>query len=75
MTPDTRKALVDNPNVQLIETDQGGHCAFLSSKGAPDRSISAATSTIGDIGRDSRHWAEAILVRFLMATVGHAHGS
>jgi uncharacterized protein len=72
MMPETRQSLLDNENVQLIETEQGGHCAFLARKSAMDRSMS---DVIGALGRDSRHWAEAILVRFLMATVGHAHGS
>jgi predicted alpha/beta-fold hydrolase len=29
MLPDTRQALIDNPNVSFIETHYGGHCAFL----------------------------------------------
>ena len=30
MTPDTRAKLVANPRVMLVETQHGGHCAFLS---------------------------------------------
>jgi predicted alpha/beta-fold hydrolase len=69
MMPETRQALLDNPNIQLVETKQGGHCAFLARKGISNRSNS---DLIAPIGQDSRHWAEAMLVRFLMATVGHA---
>jgi predicted alpha/beta-fold hydrolase len=69
MLPETRAALSDNSNIVLIETDHGGHCAFLARKGISNQSSSDA---IAAIGQDSRHWAEAILVRFLMATVGHA---
>jgi len=29
-TPETREALVANPHVVLVETGQGGHCAYLS---------------------------------------------
>jgi predicted alpha/beta-fold hydrolase len=69
MMPDTRAALIENSNITLIETQHGGHCAFLSGKSGPAESANLT------IGRHSRHWAEATLVRFLMATVGHAHGS
>jgi predicted alpha/beta-fold hydrolase len=77
MTPETRRELLQNSNIQLIETDQGGHCAFLTRKNAPNW---PASDAIGAIGVESRHWAEAITVRFLMATIGHApespmHGS
>ena len=77
MTPTSRQAILNNPHIKLIETDQGGHCAFLAGKGvARPSNVEAITS----IGHGSRHWAEATLVRFLMATVGHApesqtHGS
>lgn len=30
MLPETRQALIDNPNVSFIETHHGGHCAFLA---------------------------------------------
>jgi len=30
MLPQTRQALIDNPNVNFIETHHGGHCAFLA---------------------------------------------
>jgi predicted alpha/beta-fold hydrolase len=63
MTPETRAALASNPCVQLIETAHGGHCAFLSRK-----------NPISGQSHD-RQWAEATLIRYLMATVGHAHGS
>ncbi len=49
MLPATREALLANPHVTLLETEHGGHCAFLS---AADKS--------GD-GR----WAEQTLLRFL----------
>jgi hypothetical protein len=68
MTPATREALALNPAVALVETQHGGHCAFL-------------TKTVGTLGpdfqvvpQDCRHWAEATLVRFLMTTAGHADG-
>jgi hypothetical protein len=48
--PETRDALIENPWVTFIETQHGGHCAFL-----------AAATAAGDDGR----WAEATLLRFL----------
>jgi len=62
LTPKTREALIVNPAIRLIETDQGGHCAFLA-RGAGKGS-----------GRE-RHWAEVTLVRFLLAVAGEARGS
>jgi predicted alpha/beta-fold hydrolase len=49
--PKTREALVANPNVTFIETEHGGHCAFLE----------AAKN-----GYDGR-WAERTLLGFLQA--------
>ena len=63
MMPETRELLLQNPAVRLIETGQGGHCAFLAKKSGPDADKDG-----------ERHWAEATLVRYLMATVGHADG-
>jgi hypothetical protein len=55
--PNTRAALLANPHVTLIETQHGGHCAFL----AP------ASATSGD-GR----WAERTLLDFLLRPVGES---
>ena len=30
LTPETRSVLLANPNVVLVETPHGGHCAYLS---------------------------------------------
>ncbi|MGB7190133.1 MAG: alpha/beta fold hydrolase [Acidobacteriaceae bacterium] len=51
LLPTTRAALIANPNVTYIETEGGGHCAFLE-----------ATRN-GDDGR----WAERTLLGFLQA--------
>lgn len=51
LLPDTRAALISNPNVTYIETERGGHCAFL------------ANTMTGDDGR----WAEKTLLGFLQA--------
>lgn len=64
LTPATRASLMANPWVTLLESTHGGHCAFL---GHADIG-SSLTPT-------SRHWAEATLIRFLMAQAGHDNGS
>ena len=51
MLPETRAALMGNPQVTFLETQHGGHCAFLE----------PATAASGD-GR----WAEKTLLGFLM---------
>jgi hypothetical protein len=53
MLPATRAALIANPNVTYVETQHGGHCAFLES---PHH---------GDDGR----WAERTLRGFLQAQI------
>jgi predicted alpha/beta-fold hydrolase len=58
ITPETRTKLMENPSVRLIETQHGGHCAFLAD---------TSTQATGKNGAVlDRHWAEATLVRFLL---------
>jgi predicted alpha/beta-fold hydrolase len=57
MTPQTRAKLAANPNIRLIETDHGGHCAFLAK---PEDAAA---------GKDfDGYWAEHTLLQFLLAT-------
>jgi hypothetical protein len=51
LLPTTRAALIANPNVTYVETECGGHCAFLEE------------ARNGDDGR----WAERTLLGFLQA--------
>jgi predicted alpha/beta-fold hydrolase len=57
MTPETRAKLVANPHIRLIETDHGGHCAFLARPEA----------ALGEKDFDG-YWAEHALLHFLLAT-------
>ncbi len=51
LLPETREKILQNPNITFIETEDGGHCAFLGAKnGVP-----------GDDG----YWAEREAVEFL----------
>jgi predicted alpha/beta-fold hydrolase len=52
ITSETLAAIASNPNITLLQTDHGGHCAFL----APPQHAR------GDDG----YWAEATLGRFLL---------
>lgn len=54
--PETRRRILANPNITFIETDDGGHCAFL---GQPDN-----REPDGDRADDGR-WAEREVVQFL----------
>jgi predicted alpha/beta-fold hydrolase len=62
--PDTQEAFKRNPAIHFLETEHGGHCAFLAKKG-----------TVHITSQNERHWAEATLVRFLLAIAGKANGS
>jgi len=43
LLPETRSRLLANPNISLIETDHGGHCAFLSRDPGDDTHWAEAT--------------------------------
>ncbi len=53
LTDETRAKIKANPNITLMESDHGGHCAFLAQ---PDEAS----------GYDG-YWAEHTLLRFLLA--------
>jgi hypothetical protein len=50
LRPETRQHILANPNITFIETQDGGHCAFLGERNGGD----------GDDGR----WAERQVVKF-----------
>ncbi|HEY5212544.1 MAG TPA: alpha/beta fold hydrolase [Acidobacteriaceae bacterium] len=52
-TTETRDKIAANPHITLLETEHGGHCAFLAS---PDRST-----------HDDGYWAEQTALRFVLA--------
>ncbi len=58
LTADTRSLLRANPDINLVETRHGGHCAFLGTERG-----------------DEIHWAEAVVIRYLMAPAGEPNGS
>jgi predicted alpha/beta-fold hydrolase len=52
LTPASRAVILANPNIALIETKHGGHCAFLGKPHLPE---------------DDGYWAESTLLRFLQS--------
>jgi uncharacterized protein len=52
ITPETMASIATNPNISLLQTEHGGHCAFLSPR----------QRTPGDDG----YWAESTLLSFLL---------
>jgi len=56
LRPETRKRILENPKVTFIETDDGGHCAFIGEPGNNE-----ANGNHVDDGR----WAEREVVEFL----------
>jgi hypothetical protein len=49
LLPETRAKILGNPAIALVETEHGGHCAFLTQ---PE-------------GEDDGYWAEQTIVRYL----------
>jgi uncharacterized protein len=49
ITAETRRKVASNPNITLVETEDGGHCAFLGARN----------------GADDGYWAETQIVNFL----------
>jgi len=74
ITPETRRKIASNPNITFVETDDGGHCAFV---GAPARNSfklgrTEAHSKHSDKTKDGNkkndddgYWAEQEIVSFL----------
>jgi hypothetical protein len=54
-TPETRAAIAANPCITLLESEHGGHCAFL------------ATPEAASGNNDDGYWAEQTALRFVLA--------
>jgi predicted alpha/beta-fold hydrolase len=60
ITSETRRKISSNPNITFVETEDGGHCAFI---GTTDGS-SPRVGNCSD-GCDDGYWAEYEIVNFL----------
>jgi uncharacterized protein len=57
ITPETRQKFLANPNVTLVDTADGGHCAFIGERNGTARDSSVV--------QDDGYWAENAIVTFL----------
>jgi predicted alpha/beta-fold hydrolase len=61
LTQESRASIMRNPNITLVDTEHGGHCAFLAT----------AVPTEHDDG----YWAEATVLKFLKAVKSAPRGA
>jgi uncharacterized protein len=54
ITPQTLAVIAANPHITLLQTERGGHCAFLSQRDPGNAA-------------DDGYWAESTLLRFVLA--------
>jgi len=61
ITPETRQKILANPHIKFVETEDGGHCAFI---GTPSKNgLGGASGEV--ISEDDGFWAETEIVNFL----------
>jgi predicted alpha/beta-fold hydrolase len=58
LTAETQRRIAANPNITYVETDDGGHCAFLGEQNLGERNGNSA---------DDGRWAEREVVEFVAA--------
>jgi predicted alpha/beta-fold hydrolase len=61
ITPETRKKILANPHIKFVESEDGGHCAFIGARSNNGRNGQAHIATPQDDG----FWAETEIVNFL----------
>jgi hypothetical protein len=61
ITPETRQKILANPHIKFVETEDGGHCAFVGARSRNGRG-SAARDVVS---HDDGFWAETEIVNFL----------
>jgi predicted alpha/beta-fold hydrolase len=61
ITPQTRRRIAANPHIIYVETEDGGHCAFLGSRNLGSRNLGTRNGDAADDGR----WAEREVVEFV----------
>jgi predicted alpha/beta-fold hydrolase len=57
ITTETRRKIAANQNITFVETEDGGHCAFVGAPATPRNGV--------DDSRDDGYWAENEIVNFL----------
>jgi uncharacterized protein len=64
MQPETLRRIARNPNITYVETDDGGHCAFLGEPSQGQLSVEDNGNAAGRLSYDGR-WAEREVVEFM----------
>jgi len=72
ITPETRRRIAANSNIIYVETEDGGHCAFLGERNLGDRNGNDAGHVANDGANDATNdasndgrWAEREVVEFV----------
>jgi predicted alpha/beta-fold hydrolase len=65
ITAETRRKISSNQNISFVETEDGGHCAFIGSPGGSSARPPAGLGKGGDGRDDDGYWAEHEIVSFL----------
>ena len=58
---ETRRKILANTNITFVETEDGGHCAFIGARNG----LRADRASQPDVRRDDGYWAENEIVNFL----------
>ena len=61
ITPETRQKILANPHIKFVETEDGGHCAFIGARSK--NGLDGASR--GTVSPDDGFWAEKEIVNFL----------
>ena len=61
ITAETRRKISSNANITFVETEDGGHCAFLGSR----TKLPVGVGNGQDVRYDDGYWAEREIVNFL----------
>jgi hypothetical protein len=64
ITAATRRKIASNPNITFVETEDGGHCAFIGARIKSSSKNAAGTGNAGN-GYNDGYWAEHEVVNFL----------
>ena len=64
ITPETRQKILANRKIHFVETEDGGHCAFIGSSNGW-RSRADVEGTVQPVNEDDGYWAENQIVNFL----------
>jgi uncharacterized protein len=65
ITAETRRKISSNPNITFVETDDGGHCAFIGESVGQSPRSAAGVENGSEGCYDDGYWAEYEIVNFL----------